>query len=81
MLATIFSSFLFLSVSQTIVVENMVCSTSVCILKDYNKFNLPTMQSNETVEVDMSLFFIDIYQINPKTYKFKLNFVLKLTLF
>ena len=78
MLATIYSSFLLLSVSQTVVSEKMVCSSSVCIPKDYNKLDLPTVQSNETLKVNMSLFLIDIYQINPKTYTFNLNFVLKL---
>ena len=74
MLATIYSP----SVSPTVVAEKMVCSSSVCIPKDYNKLDLPAMQSNETLKVNMSLFLIDIYQINPKTYTFNLNFVLKL---
>ena len=82
MLAAIYSSVLLLAVSQTVVAEKMVCSSSVCIPKDYNKLDLPIMvQSNEKMIVNMSLFPIDIYQINPKTYTFNLNFVLKLTLF
>ena len=78
MLAIAISSLLLTTISKSDASDRMVCSSSVCIPKDYNKLDLPAMQTNEKLKVNMSLFLIDIYQINPKTYTFNLNFVLKL---
>ena len=78
MLATVISTLLLTTLSKSDASDRMVCSSSVCIPKDYNKLDLPTMQTNEKLKVNMSLFLIDIYQINPKTFTFNLNFVLKL---
>ena len=55
-----------------------ICSSSVCIPEDYKKLDLP---SNETVEVNTSLFLMDIYRIDHQTYTFHLNFVVKLKWF
>ena len=78
MLAIAISTLLLTTISKSDASDRMVCSSSVCIPKDYNKLDLPAMQTNEKLKVNMSLFLIDIYQINPKTYTFNLNFVLKL---
>ena len=78
MLATAISTFLLTTISKSDASDRMVCSSSVCIPKDYNKLDLPAVQADEKLKVNMSLFLIDIYQINPKTYTFNLNFVLKL---
>ena len=48
------------------------CSSSVCIPGDYKKLDLP---SNDTVRVNITLFLMDIYLIDHKTYTFNLNFV------
>ena len=78
MLATAISTFLLTTISKSDASDRLVCSSSVCIPKDYNKLDLPAVQADEKLKVNMSLFLIDIYQINPKTYTFNLNFVLKL---
>ena len=54
------------------------CSSSVCIPESYKKLDLP---SNDTVQVKASLFLMDIYHIDPHTYTFHLNFVVKLKWF
>ena len=46
------------------------CSSSVCIPGDYKKLDLP---SNDTVRVNITLFLMDIYLIDHKTYTFNLN--------
>ena len=58
--------------------QKQICSSSVCVPKDYKKLDLP---SNATVVVNTSLFLMDIYQIDYQSYTFHLNFVLKLKWF
>ena len=58
--------------------QKQICSSSVCVPKDYKKLDLP---SSDTVVVNTSLFLMDIYQIDYQSYTYHLNFVLKLKWF
>ena len=60
--------------------QREICSSSVCVPKDYKKLDLPS-HPNQQVVVNTSLFLLDIYQIDYQSYTFHLNFVLKLKWF
>jgi len=59
-------------------ISEKICSSSVCIPESYKKLDLP---SNDTVQVNTSLFLMDIYRIDHQTYTFHVNFVVKLKWF
>ena len=73
----LFLVLLSISSSRADILEK-ICSSSVCIPENYKKLDLP---SNDTVEVNTSLFLMDIYHIDHQTYTFHLNFVVRLKWF
>ena len=69
-------SIIFFSTLNTIMAQSKpLCASGVCLPENYNKLDMPV----ESIEIDVSLKLMDIYEINQDDFTMKISLFMELS--